>query len=256
MQPSTRRLLRWVLIVVAAALAIAVVGFVWWGSTPLGPTDSAIAALQSDATVTVAQTDAGWTFAPVAGTAASGEPTAGYVFYPGGHVDARSYAPYARDIAAQGYLAVVPVMPLSLAVLSPNAASKAIDAYPGVKRWVVGGHSLGGVMAARYADQRPANAEGLVLLASYPSGTTDLSDDDIDVASLVGSQDTVVNMPVWENARDQLPAQSRIEVLRGGNHAQFGDYGLQPGDTPDPEMSAEAQRAAAVEATVRILRGE
>ena len=50
-----------------------------------------------------------------------------------------------------------------------------------------------------------------------------------------------------------------IMVLRfaeGGNHAQFGDYGEQPGDTAKPTMSAQDQRAAAVAVTVEVLRGE
>ncbi len=251
MKPRTRKTLQIVSIALAAAISVVAVGFVWWGLTPLGPTTSAMAAVRSDADVTVSETDAGWVFMP-----ASIEPTAGYIFYPGGHVDARSYAPYARDVASRGYLAVVPVMPLSLAVLSPSAASKAIAAYPSIDRWVLGGHSLGGVMAAGYAEKHGADVGGLVLLASYPSGGTDLSDNELGVASLVGSQDTVVDMGTWESSRTQLPAGASIRLLQGGNHAQFGDYGPQPGDTASPSMSAQTQRAAAVSATVELLRGQ
>lgn len=251
MKPRTRRVLLIALGVVAATVAIAAIWFVWWGLTPLGPAPTALGALESDAAVGVSKSDAGWVFAPT-----SGEATSGFVFYPGGHVDARSYAPYAHDVAAQGYLVVVPVMPLSLAVLSPNAASKAIEAYPAVRLWLLGGHSLGGVMAARYADKNSATVNGLVLLASYPAGSADISDSEIDVASLVGSQDTVVDMATWEKARSQLPPSAQVKTLEGGNHAQFGDYGLQPGDTPRPDMGAQEQRAAAVSATVGVLRAE
>jgi hypothetical protein len=90
--------------------------------TPLGPTESALLALESDAAVIVTETSAGFEFAP-----ASQEPSSALVLYPGGHVDARSYAPLAREIATAGYLVVIPPMPLSLAVLAPNAAGEAID---------------------------------------------------------------------------------------------------------------------------------
>lgn len=251
MKSRSRRTLHIALVAFAVVLVVAAIAFVWWGLTPLGPTPSALSALESDAAVEVTETAAGWVFAP-----ASSEATAGFIFYPGGHVDARSYAPYARDVAARGYLAVVPVMRLSLAVLSPNAASRVVEQHPEIRRWVLGGHSLGGVMAARYADKHPETVEGLILLASYPSGNSDLSDGDIDVASLVGSQDTVVDMQSWQSSRSQLPTRARFDVLEGGNHAQFGDYGPQPGDTTDPEMSAADQRAAAVSGTVAVLRGK
>jgi pimeloyl-ACP methyl ester carboxylesterase len=249
MKTSSRRIVRFVLLGFGALALLGVAAFLWWGLTPLGPSEVALSALESDSSVTVTKTGAGWVFAP-----ASSDTTAGLVFYPGGHVDARSYAPYARDVASQGYLVVVPVMPLSLAVLSPNAASRAIERHPDIKSWALGGHSLGGVMAARYAGKNPDSAGGLVLLASYPAGGSDLSGTRLHVASLVGTQDTVVDKTAWEASRSQLPADAAIETLVGGNHAQFGDYGVQPGDTPEPKMSAAQQRAVAVAATVRVLR--
>jgi hypothetical protein len=66
-------------------LLAAVLGFVAWGLTPLGPTDLALQALESGKGVTVTQAAGGWAFSP-----SSTEPTAALVLYPGGHVDARS----------------------------------------------------------------------------------------------------------------------------------------------------------------------
>ncbi len=251
MKTSRRRWILGTVIALATAAVIVAAWFIWWGLTPLGPTSSALAALQTDADVVVSKTDAGWAFAP-----ASRDATAGLIFYPGGHVDARSYAPYARDVAKKGYLAVVPVVPLSLAVLSPNAADDVIKAYPSIRRWALGGHSLGGVVASEYAAEHQEDVRGLVLLASYPSGGTDLADADIDVATLVGSQDTVVDMQTWEDSKSRLPSAAWINVLGGGNHSQFGDYGTQPGDTPNPTMSAGQQRVTAVQATVLALQGQ
>jgi predicted esterase len=253
MKAPAKRVLLWLL---GAVLVAAVVGagvFLWWGLHPLGPSPSALAALQSDDQVTVTKTSAGWEFAPA--NKQFLKPDSAYIFYPGGHVDARSYAPYLRDVAVRGFLVVEPEMPLSLAVLDPNAASRAISAHPEIKKWTLGGHSLGGVMAASFVQKNASETVGLVLLASYPANGTDLSSrKNLHVSSLLGTQDTVVNRTAWEAGRKLLPPTTRFVMLEGGNHGQFGDYGVQPGDTADPKMSAKDQRTASVEWTLQTLR--
>jgi len=42
-------------------------------------------------------------------------------------------------------------------------------------------------------------------------------------------------------------------VIVGGNHAQFGWYGPQPGDNP-AEISREAQQQQVVESTIEMLK--
>ena len=130
------------LLVLAIILALAVVGFVIWGSTPLRPMPESAIALESDAQVSV---DASrW----IVFTPAAGQPDTGLVFYPGGRVDPRAYAPAARAIAARGYLVVIVPMPLNLAVFGSNRAAQVISAFPEIGHWAVGGPSLGGAMAA------------------------------------------------------------------------------------------------------------
>ena len=119
MSRSLKKALRW-LLVIPAVLLVAVVGFVIWGLTPLGPDSEALAALESDSSVKVELAEEGWVFTPT-----SGDATRGVVFYPGGRVDVRSYAPYARGVAEQGFVVVMTPMPLSLAVLDANAADDA-----------------------------------------------------------------------------------------------------------------------------------
>jgi pimeloyl-ACP methyl ester carboxylesterase len=248
--PTLKRTLLWLLGVALVAGAIGAGVFVWWGLHPLGPEPGALAALQTDSHVRVTQAADGWEFAP-----ASGEPSAALVFYPGGHVDARSYAQYARDVAERGYLVIVPVMPLSLAVLSPNAAGGAIMAHPGMSRWVIGGHSLGGAMAASFAAKHPGAIQGLVLLAAYPPSGADLSSDNIQALTEVGTLDTVVNRANLAAGAKLLPRSAVTWDLDGGNHAQFGDYGPQPGDNPNPTMPAADQRRRAVDGTDAVLGG-
>ena len=244
---ASGRARRW-LWLIPGLLLLAVAAFVAWGLTPLGPSAEARAALGSDSRVRVNPTSDGYEFTP-----ASGEPTTGVIFYPGGHVDARSYALWASDVAAKGYLVVIPVMPLSLAVLSPSAANDVIAAHPRITRWIIGGHSLGGSMAAQYANAHRDRITGLVLLASYPPGSVDLSDSTMPVVSALGTQDTVINRKNWNASRALLPAATSFVSIRGGNHAQFGSYGPQPGDTVRPVATPELQRAAAVDATLLVL---
>jgi hypothetical protein len=246
--PKLKRILRWVLAVVVVAALIGAGAFLWWGLNPLPPSQRAIDSLRSDSTVRVTQTAEGWEFAP-----AATEATVGLVFYPGGHVDARAYATYARAVAARGFLVEVPLMPLSLAVLSPDIADKVIASHPAIGCWAIGGHSLGGAMAAQYAAGHPGQVRGLVLLAAYAPAGNDLSASDIAVLSMVGTLDKVINRDNLAAGRRLLPARATYIELQGGNHGQFGDYGVQPGDEPNPTMSADEQRSRTVEATVGIL---
>jgi hypothetical protein len=227
------------LVLVAAAL--------WWALNPLGPGPAAAAALDGDAEVEVRRTPAGWEF-----SARGVEPTAGVVFYPGGRVDARSYAAYARDVAAQGPLTVVVSMPLSLAVLSPLKADQVIAEHPGIDTWVIAGHSLGGAMAARYANQRLGDVDGLLLLAAYPPSDDDISDTQLAVTDVIATRDKVLDGERWTSSRALLPADAEVVQIEGGNHAQFGDYGPQRGDG-EAAITADEQRAIAVDATLKAI---
>jgi hypothetical protein len=221
-------------------------GFVIWGETPLGPMDEALVALQSDAKVTV-ETGDWFVFRPL-----DVQPAAGFIFYPGGRVDARSYAPMARAIAEQGYLVVITPMPLSLAVLSPGRASQVIAAFPEVHHWAIGGHSLGGVMAANFAHQNPTLIQGLALWASYPTSSDNLSAQSIKVVSIYATLDGLSTGDKIDASRPLLPANTQWVAIQGGDHAQFGWYGDQPGDNP-ATISRKEQQDQIVAANVALL---
>ena len=248
MNSQLKRALVWLLGAVLVAALFALAAGLWWGTHPLGPTQSALAALVSDSSVRVTHSADGWEFAPP-----SGEPSSALIFYPGGHVDARSYAPFARAVAARGYLVVIAEMPLSLAVLAPDSATKVISAHPNVAHWTVGGHSLGGAMAASYAAKNANSIRGLVLLAAYPPSGSELRLNGIVALTQVGTLDTVINRANLESGLKQLPSDATFEQLQGGNHAQFGDYGLQPGDDPHPTMPAAEQLRRAADGTAKVL---
>ncbi len=240
------RVAKRVLLVLLIVLLLAVAGFTAWAYTPLGPMPEALAALQSDTAVQV--TTSPWlTFAP-----ASGQPATGFIIYPGGRVDARSYAPVARAIAAEGYLAVIVPMPFNLAVTNVGAADRVIAAHPEIAHWAIGGHSLGGAMAANYAYTRPDAVQGLILWAAYPAGNNSLADRSLAVTSIYATADGLATAEKIDASRPLLPASTRYVAIAGGNHAGFGWYGPQGGDGQASVVRA-AQQAQVVAVTVEVL---
>jgi hypothetical protein len=238
------RILKWVGLGIIVVLAIAIIGFVFWGSTPSGPMPEATAAMQSDAKVQVG-TGPWITFTP-----AGAQPTTGFIFYPGGHVDARAYAPMLRQIAERGYLVVLVPMPLNLAVFGVNRADQVIAAHPEIEHWVIGGHSLGGAMASAYLYGKPDAVDGLALWASYPADNNSLTDRNLKVASIYGTKDgQAAKIP---SSKALLPASATFVSIEGGNHGQFGWYGSQAGDG-QATISREAQQAQIVDATTALL---
>jgi hypothetical protein len=179
-------------------------------------------------------------------------PTTGLIIYPGGRVDPRSYAPIAYSIAAQGYLVVIVPMPLNLAVFGSTRAASVIQAYPDIQHWVIGGHSLGGSMAALYADKNRDQINGLALWASYPASSNNLSDSKTKVASIYGIQDGLATKDKIDASRELLPADTTWVPIDGGNHGQFGWYGDQPGDNP-ATISRQDQQAKIIQATLDLL---
>jgi len=123
---------------------------------------------------------------------------------------------------------IVPELTLNLAVLDPDAADDVIAAHPEIARWVIGGHSLGGTFAARYANDTVRRSPALC----YGLGTTL---DDIN------------------RFRNRCPANTDFVSIEGGTHAQFGDYGPRAGDNP-ATISRPEQQAQAVQALLRVLR--
>ncbi len=228
-----------------ALLVLLVGGFVVWSSTPARPMPEVYERVPSLAEVSAGER---WlTFSP-----ADGASTVGLILYPGGRVDFRAYAPTAQAIAEQGYFVVLVRMPLNLAVFAPDAAAEVIAAYPEIEHWAVGGHSLGGVMAAHFAAAHPGAVDGLVLWAAYPASSDDLSQSGVRVVSISASFDRLATPEKIAASRPLLPADTVWVTIEGGNHAQFGWYGPQSGDAP-AAIPREAQQAQIVEATVALL---
>lgn len=175
----------------------------------------------------------------------------GFIFYPGAKVEASSYAPIAKEIASHGYTVIIAKMNFNLAILSPNKADSIISKYKDINTWVIGGHSLGGVMAANYAFEN-SKIKGLVLLASYPEDKKDFSSKQIKVLSLWGSNDKVADLNKVKEAKNVMPRDSKFIEIKGGNHGGFGDYGHQKGDG-EPSITNKQQMIYTSKYIIKLL---
>ncbi|WP_125206558.1 MULTISPECIES: alpha/beta hydrolase [Isoptericola] len=237
-----------VVLLVAAAGWIAVVGWL----RPFGAVEPALDAMRSDGAVTVAETSTQIVLAPTDGTSGTG-----VFFQPGARVDPRAYAAVLHPLAEAGHTVVVAKQPLGIAFLAVGALDDARSGHPQVDRWVVGGHSLGGTVAAMEADEADddasAPAVGLLLYASYPAGDVRGSLTAA-VESVSGTRDGLATPPKIEASRADLPPDAGFTVVDGASHAQFGDYGPQPGDGV-PTLSDDAARERIAAASVRFVAG-
>ncbi len=234
-QSVRKRKKRWILLgAVFAVIVLVCAGFAVYVGDFYHAEETALQAMAPSNGISVEKTEGdALVFAPP-------EPRAGLIFYPGGKVEYTAYAPLMRSCAEKGILCVLVKMPCNLAVLDRNAADGIAQQFPQIDRWYIGGHSLGGAMAASYAAEHSGELDGLVLLAAY--STEDLTGSGLAVLSVYGTEDQVMNREKYGEYRGNLPAGTVEAVLDGGCHAGFGDYGPQDGDGT-PTMSGEEQIA-------------
>ena len=198
---------------------------------------AAIKAFASQSTVSVKRYDDGTTaFIPE-------NATKGFVFYPGGKVEASAYEPLMVACAEEGILCVLVEMPFRLAVLDKNAADGIQQRYPQIQDWYIGGHSLGGSMAASYLKGCDDRYKGLILLGAY--SVADLSKTDFAVLSIYGSEDQVMDREKYHKSKNNLPRDFSQVVIDGGCHAYFGMYGAQDGDGTPTISNTEQIRLTA-----------
>ncbi|WP_062294399.1 alpha/beta hydrolase [Demequina phytophila] len=216
---------------------------------PATAVEPALAAMESDGTVTVTESATAITMTP-----AGGGDSTGVLFQPGALVDARAYAAVLRPLAEAGHSVVITKQPFGIAFFNLGALDAARATHSEVSQWVVGGHSLGGVVASMSAEA-DASADaftpvtGLLLFASYPAG--DISGSlTAAVESISGSEDGLSTPAAIDASRADLPADAHFTVVEGAVHAYFGDYGTQRGDGTSTISHDDARAqisAAAVE---------
>lgn len=164
------------------------------------------------------------------------------VFYPGAKIDSKAYLPMMKKLADGGIDCFLLEVPMHMAIFDMNAADRITDNYS-YDTWILSGHSMGGIAAAKYACDHD-NVDGVVLLSSYP--TSQLPESTA-LLSIYGTEDNVLELKAYEESKKYFPSNSTEVVLDGGNHSQFGNYGDQTGDGT-ATISGEEQQSKTAKA--------
>jgi hypothetical protein len=236
------KILRLLLIAILVIFLIGAVGLVGWATVrSQEATERAVEVLQGNG---IQREDGQLVFRPDFST------DKGLIYYPGGLVDPEAYAVTAQGIADAGYLVVIPKMPLNLAFTGINRADGIRTDFPEIESWVIGGHSLGGAMAAQYAKNNVENLDGLIMYASYPANNEDFVDFPMPILTIMGSKDPGV--PEQEVFYDAIADSATRFVIEGGNHRQYADYSFQA-DDGIATISAAEQQDQIIAATTQFM---
>lgn len=238
-----RLVLRWV----GLAALIGWLGLMAW-LRPLTAEEPALLAMESSDSVQVTE----WPTEIILRSSGDDQKV-GLFFQPGAKADARAYAAVLRPLAEAGYLVVIPKQPLGIGFLAVNTFDVVAAKHPYVRSWVLGGHSLGGTVAAIDADEaQPGQVAGLLFYASYPAG--DMSDFEHPVLSISAEQDGLATPAKIEASATDLPVDTTYLEIEGAVHAFFGDYGDQSGDGT-PQISHDAAREVITSETLAFMDG-
>lgn len=236
------KIFRRLLIVIVALLLLGALSLVGWATiNAQAATERAVMVLQDN---DVQQAEGQLVFRPPSPT------NKGLIYYPGGLVEPEAYAVTAQGIADAGYLVVVPKMPLNLAFTGINRADGIQADFPEIESWVIGGHSLGGAMAAEYAQNNVANLDGLILFASHPANNEEFLNFPIPILTIIGSNDP--GAPQQEAFYEAVSDSAKRFIIEGGNHRQYADYSFQNNDGI-PTISVMEQQDQIIAATTQFL---
>lgn len=163
-----------------------------------------------------------------------------FIFYPGAKVEHMAYAPLLDKLVKQGITCVLVEMPLNMAIFNSDAADEVFDKVAGIDNWYIGGHSMGGAMASKYASENEDKVSGLILLGAYVYGDYPPEN----ALTIYGSFNS--------NLEKNIDYTENIVVIEGGNHAYFGNYGEQKGDVP-ATITRDEQQNIAVNEIVKFI---
>ena len=164
----------------------------------------------------------------------------GLILYPGAKVEPEAYAYLAQELSKQNITVAIPSVRLNLSILDVSKADEIIEKDDSLE-WYVSGHSMGGAAAAMYADQHLDSINGLILLGAYAASNDYLSESNLPVLSISGSEDGLSTPEKINENSSNLPKTTDFIEIPGGNHAYFGVYGSQSGDNEAQITVSEQQ---------------
>ena len=151
-----------------------------------------------------------------------GESNVGFIIYPGAKADEKSYAYIAQQLNKEGHTVIIPNIPLHMSIYGPKQGLAIMEDNPGIEKWFLIGHSLGGIPISQIAAEQPEKLEGIAFVAS--SMILDLSNTNISAIRITAEHDGVMPNKMMESNLNYLPKNSISVVIEGANHNQFGAY--------------------------------
>ncbi len=149
-------------------------------------------------------------------------------FIPGGLVQPQSYIKAIASIATiRKTQAFIQKPLLNLAITQINRSIDLIKEY-GINKPIIGGHSLGGVVACRNIGSNPELFSGLFLFGSYCDQSIKSYTGKVQV--IYGSNDIILSRESFNKNKSNLPLLAVVEEVAGLNHSGLFDYGVQKGD--------------------------
>lgn len=168
------------------------------------------------------------------------------IFYPGAKVEYTSYLPLFTNLASRGIDCYLVEMPFNLAFFGINSADDIIK-NSSYQHYFMAGHSLGGAMAGSYVNSTSNNIIGLIYLSSHLP-----KEIHVPVLSIRGTNDGVINLTSYNQAKPLVKNNFTEIIINGGNHAQFGYYGVQSGDN-QANITPESQQNQTADAIIRFI---
>ncbi|MCD8380540.1 MAG: alpha/beta hydrolase [Lachnospiraceae bacterium] len=176
-----------------------------------------------------------------------GDSGIGFLIFSGAKTDERAYAYIAKLLHENGHTVVIPKQLFSLSMFGTKHGQEIMASNPEIKKWILVGHSLGGMPVSRIAAARPENLAGMVFLATYAS--LNLSDLDIGTIRITADHDGIMNNDFMKRYDGNLPHNTSNIVLQGANHQGFAAYHSTSGRDGKASISWQEQN----EQTARLI---
>ena len=145
------------------------------------------------------------------------------IFFQGGLTDPKAYAPLCRKLAESGFTCHLIKMNWRLPQYDYQKISKLFNLKQG--SYIIGGHSQGGKMAAKFVYENPKLMKGLFLMGTSHPRDIDLSSQNIPCIKLYAENDGLASVEEVMENKIKLPKDAKLVLINGGNHSQFGYLG-------------------------------
>ncbi len=119
-------------------------------------------------------------------------------------------------------------------------------------KYVIGGHSQGGKMAAQFVFENPGIMRGLFLMGTSHPRNLNLSNLSIPTIKLYAENDGLASVEEVLQNKDKLPKNAKLIFIKGANHSQFGYLGKLLMDN-SADISIEEQQKQTFENLVSFL---